>query len=470
MQSQQDLVDFFSDKQKGISYQITSFVDIEQSNISDNQCFVRAALVENTLSSSNAMFHALVPHDHIIELDALNRLLCADFQGSERAKFEPLLEQNKLFDVPALPHWQQLPCIVDSEVFFYDWLLLDLGNRRDVLKLSRDNFIKLIERSLRSRISSPVAQVLANTGDPSIEFAQRRLKQRINETLEVPLLSHSAQRIFELRAKSQPSVKELCDIIELDPSLAAQVLSWAASPYYKTGPDQIDSIHDAVVDKLGFEMVMNMVLGLALGKKLNAEAFNEQEQQQFSRHSVLIACICENLAQESKRDLNPQQAYICGLINDIGSLILGELFPLYKIQIDRILKANPHLRRVQVERYVTGCDSHDAATWTMENWNMPEVIIDSVTQCGVVQLEHIDSDYTKLILIAQSLLLELGITAANQTKISRSWWQELRISEPDARRRIKHMILLEDQLQPVTSDHTQLSATQARLREHFAQL
>lgn len=455
MQLRHDLVDLIDDRKQGISYQLIRTVDIETRGIAEDECLVRAALVENTLSSSKSMLHTLIPQDYIVELDSLNRLLSADFKGCERHTYQELLDQHKLYDIPALPKWHNLPCLIDSEVFFYDYLLLDLGNRQDILRLSRDNFIKLIERSLRSKISSPVLHLASKSTDPGVEFAQRRLKQRIDETLEIPPLKRSAQHIFELRAQDKPSSAELCEIIELDPSLAAQVVSWAASPYYSGQDNDVNSVQEAVNERLGFDMVMNMILGLALGKPLNSEIFKAPEQDTYSRISVLIACICETLAQETRDTLNldPKHAYICGLINDLGSIILGELFPLYKVQIDRALIANPHLRRTQIERYITGCDSHDVAVWTMENWNMPETVISAIRQCGAISLDDIDNDYTKLILIAQHQLTKLGIAQSSQTKIEHSWWQKLNLSETDMTRRIKHLVRLEGQLYPVAVDN-----------------
>jgi len=465
-----DLIDSIDDKQKGIRYALTTTEHLARHGVSDNQCYVRAVLVENTSSTTCAMLHALVPHNHVVELDSLNRLLSADFCGSERTRFQSLLEQDHLADIPALPNWQGIPCIVDSEVFFYDTLLLDLGNRRDVLELDRGSFISLIERSLRSKISSPINVGEEYINGPGVEFARRRLKQRIEETLEIPPLRRSAQHIFELRAQVHPATRELCDIIELDPSLAAQVVSWAASPYYGSSSKPVNSIQEAVTDRLGFDMVMNMLLGLALGKQLDSEIFDLHEQDQFSRHSVLTACICETLAQEA-HGLDPKLAYTCGLISNLGSVMLSELFPLYKAQIDRILLANPHLRRAQIERYVTGCDSHDVAVWALENWNMPHAITTVVSQCGALAVNDVDNDYSKLILIAQQQLIELGISANHPEPILPSWWQHLGITENAALRQIRHLVRLEGQLYPVaTPDTTQTKTGQKNIEANVFQL
>src|SRR5690606_12273507 len=82
-------------------------------------------------------------------------------------------------------------------------------------------------------------------------FTALRMRQRLVETIEVPPLPSTAQ--------------QLTDVGETDPSLAAQVVSWASSSYY-AAPGRIRSVEDAIVRVLGFDLVLNLSIGLALGK------------------------------------------------------------------------------------------------------------------------------------------------------------------------------------------------------------
>lgn len=86
--------------------------------------------------------------------------------------------------------------------------------------------------------------------------------------MELPALPETAERIIHLRVDPNGDVSDLAQIVERDPSLAAQVVSWAASPYY-SAPGKIKSIQDAIVRVLGFDMVLNLALGLALGKTVS---------------------------------------------------------------------------------------------------------------------------------------------------------------------------------------------------------
>jgi HD-like signal output (HDOD) protein len=100
-----------------------------------------------------------------------------------------------------------------------------------------------------------------------LSFTPTRLKQRIDETFDLPAMPDIAQDIMKLRVDPSADAAKLAQIVSRDPSLAAQVISWASSPYYGY-QGKIDSIETAIARVLGFELVMNLALGISIGKSL----------------------------------------------------------------------------------------------------------------------------------------------------------------------------------------------------------
>lgn len=58
------------------------------------------------------------------------------------------------------------------------------------------------------------------------------IRRRIEQVYELPPMPEMARRILQLRGNPDASVADLAAIIEFDPSLAAQVVRYAASPFY----------------------------------------------------------------------------------------------------------------------------------------------------------------------------------------------------------------------------------------------
>jgi len=56
-------------------------------------------------------------------------------------------------------------------------------------------------------------------------FTSIRIRQRLEDTLEIPTLAATARRIIELRVNPNAVVSELAEIVESDPSLAAEVVN-----------------------------------------------------------------------------------------------------------------------------------------------------------------------------------------------------------------------------------------------------
>ena len=92
-------------------------------------------------------------------------------------------------------------------------------------------------------------------------FTARRIQQRLEATIEIPPLADTAQKIIKLRVDPNATIDDITGVVETDPALAAQVVSWAASPYYAS-PGKIRSVEDAIVRVLGFDLVINLALGL----------------------------------------------------------------------------------------------------------------------------------------------------------------------------------------------------------------
>jgi len=90
----------------------------------------------------------------------------------------------------------------------------------------------------------------------------RSIERRIQKVYELPPMPDLGRRILDLQSDSHADARKLAAIVQLDPSLAAQVIRFASSSYYGyTG--RITNIQEAIARVLGYDMVFNLSLGLA---------------------------------------------------------------------------------------------------------------------------------------------------------------------------------------------------------------
>lgn len=222
------------------------------------------------------------------------------------------------------------------------------------------------------------------------------IRRRIEQVYELPPMPEMARRILQLRNNPDASVAELASIVELDPSLAAQVVRYAASPFYAYR-GRINSIHDAITRVLGFDMVMNMALGLATGKSFQNPCDGPLGLQEFWRHAIYTATLVQALAKRMPPKARPQPGmiYLAGLLHNFGFLLLGHLFPPEFKLLNKLVAAHPESPVTTLEKCVLGMGQAQnflemghaqIGTWLMQSWQMPDEIV-------VTLREHHNPEY-----------------------------------------------------------------------------
>lgn len=211
------------------------------------------------------------------------------------------------------------------------------------------------------------------------------IRRRIEQVYELPPMPEMARQVLQLRNNPDASIADLAAIVELDPSLSAQVVRYAASPFYAYR-GKIDSIHDAITRVLGFDMVMNMALGLATGKSFRNPCEGPLGLHAFWRHAVYSATLVQALAKRMPPSQRPQPGlvYLAGLLHNFGFLLLGHLFPPEFKLLNKLVAAHPESPVTALEKCVLGMGQAQnllemgharIGSWLMQSWQMPEEIV-----------------------------------------------------------------------------------------------
>jgi HD-like signal output (HDOD) protein len=241
-------------------------------------------------------------------------------------------------------------------------------------------------------------------------FTSLRIRQRLDETLEIPPLAQNAERILQLRANPNATVSELTSIVESDPSLAAQVVSWASSPYY-AAPGKIRSVQDAIVRVLGFDLVSNLAVGLILGRSVALPKDSSDGFTPYWLQAVYCSTAVEALARLIPATKRPRQGliYLAGLLHNFGYLVLAHAFPPHFTSICRFTEANPNISHVAIENHLIGISREQISAWLMQAWNMPEEVCTALRYQQDAEYEGANALYANLIFIAMRLLRRHGI-------------------------------------------------------------
>jgi len=201
----------------------------------------------------------------------------------------------------------------------------------------------------------------------------------INELLErvsaLPALPAVVQRLSQALARPDTPASEIAAIVQKDQSIASRLLRAANSPYYGFSRT-IASINQAVV-LLGTNTVRNLVLTMSVFQSLPTQQAGVLHKRKFWEHSICSGVAARRLAPggPSQRD----EAFIAGVLHDIGKLALDLWFPKEFAQAIRYHKSH-RVEISQAEREAMGCDHQYVGQKLAEQWAFPYALVESIAK------------------------------------------------------------------------------------------
>ena len=222
------------------------------------------------------------------------------------------------------------------------------------------------------------------------------VEKRIERVYELPPMPELGRRILALQSDANAGAQQLAKIVQLDPSLAAQVIRYASSSYYSyTG--RVTNIQEAIARVLGYDIVLNLALGLAAGRSFRIQEDGPLGLRCFWEHAVCSAVLVQKVGVILPDPIRPTAGlcYLCGLLHDFGILLLGHLFPPEFKLLNNMASANPGQSVSELECRLLGMGQASdmlamgharVGAWLMQAWKMPEALRTTLQ-------EHHNADY-----------------------------------------------------------------------------
>ncbi len=208
---------------------------------------------------------------------------------------------------------------------------------------------------------------------PSILPRLRDLVARGENLPALPTLLLQLHRVLEDEAAGAWHVAE---VIERDPALTVRLLRAANSAAFSRGA-AVTSV-SAAVSRLGRSQVRTICLVHAV-----AEAFGAQrgrlDSRAFWAHSATVAALTSNLWVRvgDTRAVSADDAYVVGLLHDVGLLALDRHFPdsFAAVLAARIESDAP---LATLEQDLQGVDHAAVGSLLIGRWAMPSHVADAI--------------------------------------------------------------------------------------------
>ena len=204
---------------------------------------------------------------------------------------------------------------------------------------------------------------------------QQALKDIILNAKDLPAMPHVASKVLELAGNPETTAAKLQKVIEDDQAMAARILKIANSALYGCSR-KIKTLTEAIV-MLGFNTIRSLVVtSAARNMYLKEGKTMGLKERLLWEHSIGCGIACRLLVTPRQPAL-AEEAFLAGLMHDIGKLVLnqyaGDVF-------DQIVQEvyNEGRDFVDVEREILGFDHTEVGAMLVTKWKLSRTLEDSI--------------------------------------------------------------------------------------------
>ena len=192
----------------------------------------------------------------------------------------------------------------------------------------------------------------------------QRLFRRISEVSSLPAV---ALQIIEVANDPNAGAEDLHRAVQFDAALAMRIMRTVNSSYYSLQNKVADL--KLAITLLGFKEIRNLAMTAYVSQLFKADAgHGAYSREHLWNHFIGVGSVARLIA-ETTHTVPPREAYLAGLLHDLGIILLDQYLhkPFCQI-IDRLGEDVPVC---DLERQVLGFDHAELGEYVAAQWNLP---------------------------------------------------------------------------------------------------
>lgn len=202
------------------------------------------------------------------------------------------------------------------------------------------------------------------------------LQQLVSTIKALPSIPTIYQELDAAMQSPHASINTAATIIAKDMAMLSKILQVVNSAYF--GLRRTISSPAHALSLLGLDRVRGLVLTVKLFEQCTQTGPLPVSLEQLWKHGLTTAVGARAIAKsEGAGSLVIENAFMAGLLHDIGLLILSTNFPDRYREVFRLIKGNSR-SVLQAEREVFGATHADVGAYLLGIWGLHEVIVETV--------------------------------------------------------------------------------------------
>lgn len=238
------------------------------------------------------------------------------------------------------------------------------------------------------------------------QMFSQEFRARLEEGDDLPVMPEISNQLLMLRNNPSADMSDLVRIVEKDPVISSQLLRFARMSIFGYG-DRIKTINDSIQLVLGYDKALHQAIGLSISRSMSIELGGPLGLRAFWDHSLKSAILTQALAKQlaSDKQCNEGIGYLVGLVQDIGFLLLGELYPDVFSRLNKMAHRYDSKQLRELEYHFIGVSHDMVGSALLKKWDLPEEIQIAVREHNFSDYDGKHAIYAKLVNLANQLLL-----------------------------------------------------------------
>lgn len=189
----------------------------------------------------------------------------------------------------------------------------------------------------------------------------------------LPAMPQILLKLIDLCQTDEAGMAELAELVGNDAAMVGKVMGIANSAAYHRGDRSPDLLQ--ALNTLGSDMLKTLVISESVFQTLNGFPHSRSvDLRAFWKHALTAAVMARDIARHAGY-AHPEEAYLCGLLHDVGRLALLAAAPN---EYSGNFNARDDEALCEVEQRSLQITHAEAGAWLIERWNLDSFMADSV--------------------------------------------------------------------------------------------
>jgi putative nucleotidyltransferase with HDIG domain len=190
---------------------------------------------------------------------------------------------------------------------------------------------------------------------------------------DLPCLPQAVMRALQTLRRDDASVDDIAADISCDASLVARLLRLANSPFYGVS-GRVASARSAV-QILGRRTLESMLVLATVMVQMKPPCSRQFDVAAYWRHALATAIVARGLARSA--GLDEDQAFIAGLLHDLGLLAMSVHFPEALDSLIACARAEDEDLSMSEKRHALTPHA-EVGAWIAAHWHFPPAVVQAV--------------------------------------------------------------------------------------------